>query len=144
MTLFRWKYPPVFSFSGRRKRENGPCTVQKRKRRRSQTAPAVWDIIRGLSFAQCGARHCLAALREGTLSLQNLFPAKLVPAVSIAGIVWPLLLFPLAQALFKKWQDDRRRGIFSPDRAKFAGIQFPINSRLIIPILQYFLAHFKA
>ena len=24
--------PPIFSFSGRRKRENGPCTVQKRKR----------------------------------------------------------------------------------------------------------------
>ncbi len=24
--------PPVFSFSSRRKRENGPCTVQKRKR----------------------------------------------------------------------------------------------------------------
>ena len=29
-----WFYaPPIFSFSGRRKRENGPCTVQKRKRR---------------------------------------------------------------------------------------------------------------
>ena len=25
--------PPIFSFSSRRKRENGPCTVQKRKRR---------------------------------------------------------------------------------------------------------------
>ena len=24
--------PPIFSFSSRRKRENGPCTVQKRKR----------------------------------------------------------------------------------------------------------------
>ena len=28
-----WSFaPPIFSFSSRRKRENGPCTVQKRKR----------------------------------------------------------------------------------------------------------------
>ncbi len=43
--------PPIFSFSSRRKRENGPCTVQKRKRsnwflRWTRDAQAVLPVLR--------------------------------------------------------------------------------------------------
>ena len=43
--------PPIFSFSERRKRENGPCTVQKRKRRWGENLPvrANFAQMRGSS-----------------------------------------------------------------------------------------------
>ncbi len=64
--------PPILSFSGPRKRENAPCTVEERKRGWCQTACGCLAHMRGLTFAQCGCGNRPAALRAG-----KCFPERL-------------------------------------------------------------------
>ena len=99
--------PPIFSFSSRRKRENGPCTVQKRKR---SIAPAgghgtgdaqgVLPFFTNVSSPRRSLSGGFGGCRKACPSLFAAADAPINGPVGAAALRPPLAALPLTAAAY--------------------------------------------
>ena len=99
--------PPIFSFSSRRKRENGPCTVQKRKRRiapaggrKTGDAQGVPPFFTNVSFPRRSLSGGFGGCRKACPSLFAAADAPINGPVGAAALRPPLAALPLTAAAY--------------------------------------------